>query len=194
MNEVTKNRDSFVGYEYRDIVVTRDMEALFADGYVHFGWELNSMMPTLSGIMSAVAAPIHAIVPAAPVSSRVILKFRRDRKIRNKAELTRLQRQFDSCVIEIAKLEKSKTSRASVIAFTMAIVGCAFMTGAVFAFLGGIVPLCIILAVPGFAGWIFPYFCFEHARKTRSAQVTPLIEQKYDEIYDICKRASVLLP
>ena len=36
------------------------------------------------------------------------LKLKRDRKIRNKTELTRLQRQFDACATGIRKMENSK--------------------------------------------------------------------------------------
>lgn len=38
----------------------------------------------------------------------VTLKFKRNRKICNKAELTRLQRNFDACIAEIQSLKTSK--------------------------------------------------------------------------------------
>ena len=41
--------------------------------------------------------------------------MRRDRKIVNKAELTRLQRKFESCVGQLLSLEHSKTSAAQLI-------------------------------------------------------------------------------
>ena len=48
----------------------------------------------------------------AETAGRAVLRFRRDRKICNRAELTRLQRNFDSCVAEIDALEQSKRSGA----------------------------------------------------------------------------------
>ena len=42
------------------------------------------------------------------------LRLKRDRKIVNKTELTRLQRNFEACVREIQSLENSKTSKATI--------------------------------------------------------------------------------
>lgn len=175
MSEITKNESHFIGYEYKDVTVKRDMEPLYADGYANFGWELEG-----------VSAPLQNM-------GSVTIKFKRDRKIRNKAEITRLQRQFDSCVAEIGRLEFSKTAAASVAAFTVGIIGTAFMAGSVFANLAGLLPLSVILAIPGFAGWVIPYFCYRTIQKKKSAKVAPLIENKYDEIYEVCEKANGLL-
>lgn len=121
------------------------------------------------------------------------MKFKRDRKIRNKAELTRLQRQFESGAAEIAALEKSKTLGASAAAFLIGIVGTAFMAGSVFSYLAGMLPLCILLAVPAFAGWILPTFCYAGLRRRRAAKVGPLIDRQYETIYAVCEKASALL-
>ena len=76
MNGVTKNSDNFIGYEYKEIIITCDKEGMYADGYPSFGWKLDGITPSVIGL------------------STVNLKFKRDRKIKNKAELSRLQRQF----------------------------------------------------------------------------------------------------
>ncbi len=80
------------------------------------------------------------VTPCVQGLTRVTMKFKRDRKIRNKAELTRLQRQFESGAAEIAALEKSKTLGASAAAFLIGIVGTAFMAGSVFSYLAGMLP------------------------------------------------------
>ena len=92
--------------------------------------------------------------------NNVILRLKRDRKIINKMELTRLQRNFESCVREIDMLEKSKTSAATVYALIIAVIGTAFMAGATFAVTAQPphISLCILFAIPGFIGWIHPYF------------------------------------
>ena len=171
----TVNEKNFVGYEYRDITVDRSMESMYADGYQNFGWELDNSAGLPAGIGS------------------VTLKFKRDRKIRNKAELTRLQRQFDSNVNEIIRMEKAKGDSASVAAFTVGMIGTAFMAGSVFSVVGGLIIPCIILAVPAFIGWLLPYFLYKSTYAKKAATVTPLIGSKYDEIYETCERASLLL-
>ncbi len=174
MNEFTKNANGFVGYEYKDVTVKRSMESVYADGYNNFGW-------TLEGT----SVPIQSF-------GSVTMKFKRDRKIRNKAELTRLQRQFEACASEIERLEVSKVLGASAVAYAVGIAGTAFMAGSVFAYLAGMLPLSVLLAIPAFAGWILPYFCYLRIQRKKTEQVTPLIDQKYDEIYEVCKNADGL--
>lgn len=171
------NEKIFIGYEYKDIAVKPEMESVYADGYKNFGWSLESTLAPSMGI------------------GTVGMKFKRDRKISSKAELTRLERQFDSSVDEINSLESSKSVKASIVGFSIGIVGSAFMAGSVFAVThqSPLIALCIILAIPGFLGWILPYFCYRTIQKKKSAQAAPLIEQKYDEIYQICKKANGLL-
>ena len=175
MSEFTKNADGFIGYEYRDVTVKRSMESVYADGYSNFGWALEGTSVPIQNLGS------------------VTMKLKRDRKIRNKAELTRLQRQFEACAVEIERLEFSKSVGASAVAYVIGVIGTAFMAGSVFAYLAGMVPLMIILAVPGFVGWIIPYFSYLKISRKKTEQVTPLIDQKYDEIYEACEKANSLL-
>lgn len=83
--------------------------------------------------------------------------------------------------------------KASGMAYTIGVVGTAFMAGATFSYLGGMIPLCIILAVPAFVGWVIPYFIYNRLHMQKVAEVTPLIEAKYDELYEIFEKASGLL-
>ncbi len=180
MNEITKNGNGFIGYEYKNVTVKQEMESLYTDSYPNFGWELeNTSVPSLGG------TPLGLF--------QVTMKFKRDRKIRNKAELTRLQRQFDALANEILSLEQSKGIGASTAAYIIGIIGTAFMAGSVFAYLGGMLPLCIILAIPAFVGWVIPYFCFIKIRKNKTNTIGPIIDQKYDEIYVVCEKANDLL-
>lgn len=169
------NENSFVGYEYQDVSVKRSMASVYADGYENFGWQMEGTAEQVGKIDS------------------VTMKFKRDRKIRNKAELTRLQHNFDACVSEILSLESSKYIKASVAAYVVGIVGTAFMAGSVFAITAGMLIPCIILAIPAFIGWVLPYFIYRGIVKKRTAQVVPLTDQKYDELYAVCEKANSLL-
>lgn len=77
----------------------------------------------------------------------------------------------------------------------MGILGTAFMAGATFAVTAQPphILLCIILAIPGFLGWILPYFLYKTAVRRQTEKMTPLIEEKYDEIYEICEKGNKLL-
>lgn len=176
MGEMAENERKYIGFEYKNITVKRSMESVYTDGYQNFGWSLEGT-----------STPIQSV-------GSVTLNFKRDRKLRNKAELTRLQRQFDSCVTEIQRLEFSKLLRASAVAYTTGLIGTAFMAGSVFAVLADRIPLMILLAVPAFAGWILPYFFYCILLRRKTEQVEPLIDKKYDEIYEVCEKANNLLP
>lgn len=172
---MSEEKDSFVGYEYKNVVIKEPMENMYVDGYMNFGWQLESSAQGLPG------------------KREVILNLKRDRKIRNKAELTRLQRQFESCMEEINSLENKKIIGAATVAYVVGVIGTAFMAGSVFAYIGGMLVLSIILAIPGFLGWIIPYLLFCNIRSKKSAQMEPIINQKHDEIYEVCEKANALL-
>lgn len=172
---MSEEKNEFIGYEYKDVTVKEKMENMYVDGYLNFGWELED---TLEGT---------------PGKEDIVLKLKRDRKIRNKAELTRLQRQFEACMKEIISLENSKVIGAATVAYIVGVIGTAAMAGSVFAYIGGTLTLSIILAIPGFIGWIIPYLLFCRIRSSKSVKVEPLINKKYDEVYEVCEKANGLL-
>lgn len=178
-----KEQRNYVGYEYKDITADDSMIPLLLDGYENFGWEVNESLPagSVGGKQGG--------------SGRTILWLRRDRKILNKAELTRLQRNFEACISEIQRLEQRKTSAATAYAIFLGVIGTAFMAGSTFAVTAQTPHyiLSVLLAVPGFLGWIFPYFLYRKIAARETEKITPLIEAKYDEIYEICERGNKLL-
>lgn len=183
MADTVKMQKNYVGYEYKEITTEESMVSLLLDGYENFGWELNESLSenSLGGKRGSMA--------------KTVLRMKRDRKIVNKAELTRLQRNFEACVAEIQTLEKRKTSVATVYALILGIIGTAFMAGSTFAITAQppYIVLCIILAIPGFLGWILPYFLYKRVQGKEIKKVAPLIEAKYDEIYEICEKGNKLL-
>lgn len=168
-------QNNFVAFEYRNLLIEKNMESIFIDSFPCFGWKFESSKILFTN------------------SNKVEMKFKRDRKIRNKAELTRLQRQFEASVEEIRVLEKSKTLKASICAFAIGVFGTICMAGATFSYLASTIWLMTVLAVFGFLGWIIPYFCYRKLLERKSKHVIPLIEMKYDEVYEICEKASRLL-
>ncbi len=177
MSEITKSGSNFVGYEYKEVTADREKASLYLDGYMNFGW-----------------IPDENIQPSM-VMGKVTIKFKRDRKILNKMELTRLQRHFEACMDEINAMEKSKTSTATMWALFIALIGIAFMAGSTLAVTSEppLIILCILLAIPGFIGWLLPLFIYKAMVRRRTAKLMPMIEQKYDEIYEICEKGTKLL-
>lgn len=170
-------KEEFTSYEYKELNVKEDLASFYLDCYENFGWQQDEKFsPQENG-------------------GRTILKLKRNRKIVNKVELTRLQRHFEANMEEIFTLENSKTTLAITVSLSIGILGTACMAGSVFAITAEppIVWLCILLAIPAFAGWIMPYFIYKKVKEEKTKQVTPYIEAKYDEIYEICEKGHSLL-
>ena len=149
MNEANNRDSEFLGYEYKELSVEQSRVSMYLDGYKNFGW----------------IADDNFDLPKA--GSMVTLHLKRNRKIMNKMELTRLQRNFEACMNEIETLERSKTANARIASLTAGVLGTAFMAGSTFAAVASppIIWLCILLAVPGFSEKSahilpckFPYF------------------------------------
>lgn len=180
MNEIKRAGDNYIGYEYKELVVDKKQVSFYLDGFENFGWEIDERYPQ---------------VVESNQNGKTIIKLKRNRKIMNKAELTRLQRNFEDCMRQIDSLEGSKTSLATVVALIIAILGTAFMTCATFAAVHEppFILLCIVLAIPGFIGWFMPVFAYRKIVRTKTQELAPLIEKKQDEVYEICEKGHKLL-
>lgn len=167
----------YVGYEYKEICVPNRDASLFLDCYASFGWNVDDNRPMVSG------------------GKTTTLYLKRDRKIINKMELTRLQRNFEACIREITILKRSQFQVAKLWAIVVGLLGTAFMAGAVFAVTSqppGYL-LMGLLSIPGFAGWVAPYFLYRFQLGRQSRKVQPMIEDKYEEICQLCEKGHALL-
>ena len=166
-----EHQPSYVAYEYKEIEAKGERAALLMDCYQSLGWEAEQ----------------------GNAPGKIML--RRSRKIMNKAELTRLQRNMEACVAEIDAMQKGKTTKASIVSLVLGLIGTAFMAGSVFAVTATppIIWLCILLAVPAFTLWALAPILYPRMVAKRTKTVNKLIEQKYDEIYAICEKGSKLL-
>ena len=172
-----KRETPFIGYDYKEMTVPNEQASMYLDCYENFGWEPDE---------NNVTAKAHG---------GITIRMKRNRKIINKMELTRLQRHFEACVNEIEALEKAKTTVAIIWALVIGILGTAFMTGSTFAVVHEppIIWLCILLAIPGFIGWILPYFVYKQTVRKKTQKIQPLIEAKYEEMYQVCEKGHSLL-
>lgn len=174
---MNSEQNRYIGYEYKQVTVSGKDASLVLDCYESFGWTPDDHRPLTSG------------------RSTTTLHLKRDRKIINKMELTRLQRNFEACMGEIQSLEHSKSQVATLWALVVGLIGTAFMAGAVFAVTAQSPHYLLmgVLALPGFVGWALPYFLYRFQLQARTRHVQPLIEAKYEEIYQLCEKGHALL-
>ena len=90
-----KEKMDFISYEYKEVTAPAGQISQYVDCYENFGWQMNES------------------VPAKREGRQVTVHMRRDRKLVNKMELTRLQRNFEACAGEIETLERSKRTAAA---------------------------------------------------------------------------------
>lgn len=161
--------NQYISYDYKELNIHNDLDLRYLDALECFGWEIDENKSI--------------------TQKKYILK--RMRHIVNKTELIRLERHLDSCFHEIVELQKSIHSHAIAVVLTIAMIGTVFMTLSTFAIVHEppLVLPCILLAIPGFAGWILPVFLNKKLMAKQRQKVRPFIEKKYDEIDQICHRA-----
>lgn len=167
----------FIGYEYKEIMVRRQCASIYVDGYQHFGW-----IP-------------DANHKAHEEKRYISIGLKRDRKLVNHMELTRLQRNFEACMHEIEMLERSQICVPRIKGVVAATIGTVFMAGATFAVTHEppLILLCAILSVPGFLGWIATPFVYRWANRVKAQQIKPLIQEKHAQIYQLCEKGNRLL-
>ena len=114
MSDIREDGASFIGYEYKEIPAGGERASFCLDCYQNFGWVLDE----------------HTPEQALRGKGKLVLK--RNRRIVNKMELTRLQRHFEACLDELDALERSKTSCASLCAIIIGLIGTVFLAGSTF--------------------------------------------------------------
>lgn len=171
------NQTDYIGYEYKTLSIPAAQASMYLDGYENFGWQPDG---------NRAEGAEH---------DRVTLYLKRDRKILNKAELTRLQQHFEACAREIQGMERAIPSRATVWALATGLFGTAFMAGSTFAVTHDppVIWLCVLLAIPGFLGWVLAPFVHRGVLRRQTARLQPLIEEKYEELYAVCEKGHMLL-
>lgn len=180
MNQMNQSGNDYIGFEYKELIVEKKKVSFYLDSYENFGWQMDTRYPE---------------VVSSTKTGKIVMRLKRDRKIMNKAELTRLQRHFEDCMKQIDSLENAKTSMATAVALIIGIIGTAFVACSVFAVTHEppLILLCIILAIPGFIGWILPMFVYKRLVANKTEEMNPLIEKKQDELYKICEKGHKLL-
>jgi hypothetical protein len=75
------------------------------------------------------------------------------------------------------------------------VIGTAFMAGSVFAVTNEppMILLTILLGLPGIVGWVLAPLLYKTFVSRSVKKLTPLIEAKFDEAYEVCEKGSKLL-
>lgn len=182
-NSETKD---FIAYEYLSIKVESDKEPLYIDCYENFGWILINN----TALIDKEDYYLNNVN-----NRKVNIKFKRDRKIKNKLKLISLQKKLEICLKELEEYEKSPIRLGMVWALTIGFIATIFMAISVFAITATnpLYILCIISGIIGIIGWILPFFIYNKIKDEETEKNVSLIEEAYNSIYDYCEQAKKLI-
>lgn len=167
----------FIAYEYREITVFKKDAERYADGFENFGWQCDD-------------------VKEDPQANAIVtLHMKRDRKLINHMELTRLQSQFECCMAETVKLEGLGKERGTIAALMVGLTGFLLMLGAylVAATFEPAVWLSILIGILGIALCALAIPAYRRVTQTQTEKIKPYLFAKQDEISMVCEKGYKLL-
>lgn len=196
-----ENTKLYIGYDYKEVTVSKKFELAWKDSYTNLGWEIEKIQPAIEkhawGPLRVMAAPL-AILPGHifknmvqdhESASKVVLNMKRNRTIQNKNELNRLQVSLETTLNEMEYLQKAKTFEASIAAYIIGLFGTIFMAFAMFSYLASNLIGCVGFAIPAFIGWIVSYATYIVIKNKKETEINKEIDAKFDTINDICMQA-----
>ena len=163
-------------YEYARTTVKSDLATVACDCYESLGFELTGAKES-------------------PASGTTALAFRRSRKVRGKAQLSKLQRTMDDLIKSIASMEAEKTRKAGYRAIALGtlsalILGVGMCCTMVWTHL--MVPG-IVVGVVGIGGCAFALHSYRKTVAAETVRINPRIESAYDQLATACEEAQAVL-
>ena len=164
---------NFVMYEYATKSVSVKDQTRAIDMYEALGWEVTSVTPsTVNG---------------------VTISLKRDRKVKHKQELRKLERQAEELLSSIEGLERAKTLSASIFSYTFGIVSSLIFGGGLcLAMLaGGSVPafaVGILLGLAGIALCAVNYPIYKKLTAKKTKQIMPVIDDNEEKLANLLEK------
>ena len=197
------NKENFIGYEYKTVNATRDSAEMYIDCMENFGWSLvendgydvqdliSNLNPVNLGRNIADAAQTFG--ETADVAPAMTLKFKRDRRIENKQQLDKLEREYEAALSAISKVERKNSAQTMGVSLGTGIIGALFVGLSVYNFISSNIVLGIVLAAIGAIGWAIGFFSNKKVGNKKSTQTEPYIQEQMNIVYSTCEKAHALL-
>lgn len=156
-------------YDYLTVEVKEKTKQLVIDAYENLGWEEVSR-----GFCT--------------------INFRRNHCVNNKSELKKLQFEVEKVVNKIEKLEENKNSKGIVVSLSIGIIGALIMgTGMALVMEFNQMMFGILLGILGIIICLPAYPAYKKSVITSTNKVSPLIDDEYDKLMDLCSKATKLI-
>ena len=168
----------FTTYEYRTVTLKVKDQTRAIDMYEAFGWEVTATTPTYV--------------------DGVTLSLKRDRKLKHKQELNKLERQAEETFTTINRLHRAKTLGASIFAYIFGVI-------AILVFGGGMclsmliensMPALVGSIVLGIVGIVLcgvNYLIYKKISEKKIKQILPIIDDNEEKFANILEKGDELL-
>lgn len=167
----------FISYEYATKTVKAQNQTRAMDLYESFGWEVSATSPAAVG--------------------SVTLSLKRDRKLKHRQELNKLERQAEELSAAIEKQNGAKTLGASVFGFTFGVFGALVLGGgmSLVMLVEGVPALAcgIILGLLGIALCGVNYPIYKKIAEKKTKQLLPVIEGNEERLAGLLEKGNQLL-
>lgn len=171
-------QSDFIAYEYKTVSVKAKQQSRAMDMYEAFGWEVTAVTPT--------------------IPDGITLSLRRDRKLRHKQEINKLERQAEGTFETINGLLRAKKFGASVFAYIFGVIATLVLGGgmcltmlienSIPAFVGG-----IVLGIAGIALCTVNYYIYCKIVAKKTKQLLPVIDETEETLANILEKGNDLL-
>lgn len=124
-------------------------------------------------------------------SHTVTLSFQRDRNIRERPQIQELQREVDTSLASVARMERSKKSFAGRIATALGVVGAAFLAASVM--MGAVSVEAIVIGAIGLVAWAAAAIAYFGIKASRTVKLDALIDREQNRIFEAGDEATSLI-
>ena len=175
-------REDYIVYEYVSITVRKKLVHKYIDFYKNFGWiHINNKEKR------------DYYINNIPDLNTEEINFKRDRNIKKKEELNKLQEKCEKAFLTIDNLEKMPEILSQVYSLNMGIIALVFIIIAVFMAIKNIWWAMALSGIVGLIGCIFPYPIYKKVSEQKKEANKTKIEEQYDIIKNIYGQAKEIL-
>lgn len=168
---------NFMTYEYLSKLVKKENQASTIDIYISLGFEVTKVDY---------------------VKNKVLINLRRDRKIKHKTELNRLEKRITNELVTVDNLKNVRTKKARMISIIIGIIGSLILGGGMSLVMKveTLNVLFIIGIIVGSIGIIIcsiNYLIYLKIKNRKHEEIEQKIEESYTKIANICEQAHLLI-
>lgn len=167
---------NYITYEYKSVKCKKVDNASIVDTYLSLGYQVTNVDDSKTSFDT--------------------ISFKRDRQIKHKTELNRLEKKITDLMNQNKKLEKEKSKKPSIIAYVLGSISALIMgTGMSLTMIEHNPTLFIVGVVIGIIGiilMVLNYFFYNKNYKKNVEEANLLIEENLEKIATVCVQADKL--